>query len=127
MQRSKDKTYDVPLDYIPEYTAGLKIAASRPWRRIRINGEFGVNHVAQRKFLDFANAGINETPNGRRLYVPLDSLDPHTSVDLACRAVFSPRFTLSITIQNLFNAKWQEAAGTLMPRRFATIKLMTSF
>ncbi|MBN2035880.1 MAG: TonB-dependent receptor, partial [Chitinispirillaceae bacterium] len=127
LQQSKDKMYDVPLDYIPQYTGGLKATGSYPLRWLQIDGECGITHVGQRNYSDFANAGTNDTPDGRRLFVPLVSLDPHSRVDLACKIILTPRLTFSAAVQNLLNAKWEEAAGTFMPQRFATIKVRVVF
>jgi outer membrane receptor for ferrienterochelin and colicins len=127
LQQSEDKMYNVPLDYIPKYTAGFKITGTYPIRWMFVEGECGLNYVGLRNYLDFENARTNDTPDGRRLLIPLESLDPHTSIDLGCNIALTRRFTASINIQNLLNAKWEEAPGTLMPQRFATIKGMVSF
>jgi outer membrane receptor for ferrienterochelin and colicins len=127
VQRSKDKTYDVSLDYIPEFTTSVKTTASYPFKRMRLEGELGIIHVGKRTYLNFAKAGIDETPDGRRLYVPLLSLDPHTSLDLSCKFSFSTHVWLAITVQNLLNAQWEEAVGTFMPQRFASIKTGVTF
>jgi outer membrane receptor for ferrienterochelin and colicins len=127
VQRSKDKTYDVPLDYIPEFTNNYKTIVSYPFKRMRLDGEMGIIHVGKRSYLNFAKAGIDETPDGRRLYVPLLSLDPHTSLDLSCKVTFPNHVWLAITVQNLLNAQWEEAVGTFLPRRFASIKIGVDF
>jgi outer membrane receptor for ferrienterochelin and colicin len=127
IQRSKDKTYDAPLDYIPEYTANFKTTISYPFKRTRLDAELAINHVGTRRYLYFAKAGIDETPDGRRLYVPVLTLDPHTSLDLSCKYSFSSHVWCAITVQNLLNAQWEEAVGTFVPRRFASIKTGISF
>jgi outer membrane receptor for ferrienterochelin and colicins len=127
IQRSKDKTYDVSLDYIPEFTANFKTTVSYPFKRTRLDGEMAINHVGTRRYLYFTKAGIDETPDGRRLYVPVLTLDPHTSLDLSCKYSFSSHVWCAITMQNLLNAQWEEAVGTFVPRRFASIKTGISF
>jgi vitamin B12 transporter len=128
VQRSKDKMYNVPLDYIPEYTVKLKIKGNHRVRNTLLEAECGLAHVGTREYLDFANALPDFRPNGSvMLNVPLQSLDPHTSVDVTCKMTLASRLTFSVNIQNLFNAKWEEAPGTLMPQRFATVALHRAF
>lgn len=127
LQQSLDKTYNVPLDYIPAYTAGFKPRFRTAVGSARVEGEIGFSLVGTRSYLDFTNAGLEMTPDGLRLDVPRISLDPHSCVDLGCRVTFPNMITASAAIQNVLNGEWEEAVGTLVPKRFASITLGWSF
>jgi outer membrane receptor for ferrienterochelin and colicins len=124
-QRSLDKTYNISLNYIPEYSAGGEAKASRRFSSCTIDGQIGVKHVGKRRYLDFANPLIILNDNSIRPYPA--TLYPYQTVDVSCKISFLTRLSCTMTVQNIFNEKYQEALGALAPGRFGTIKMGMTF
>jgi outer membrane receptor protein involved in Fe transport len=128
IEGSADKTYNVPLDYVPDYLFGCAAAMTRKFDRLKVEGRLTFNYVGSRSYLDFADAGINGTPQGAwELRVPPVPLSSYGTMDVSCKVWPSGGIWIALTVQNLFNAEYEEAAGNLAPGRFALLKMGLDF
>lgn len=123
-QNSFDETYYQKLDYVPDYTLGLRSGLSWRMKYISTLATVGFRRIGPRSYLDFT---VESRPGDQLILNPKSVLlDPYHVIDISFKFTFS-RYTLLLTGQNLLNAPGQEAGGTLIPGRFASMKLGISF
>jgi outer membrane receptor protein involved in Fe transport len=126
LENSLDRTYNVSLDYVPDLLFGCSAIAKRNFKVARIEGQAVFNYVGARSYLDFT--GLHSSPQGTwGLAQGLVHQHPYGTVDLSCKVTLSRGLWFALTAQNLLNAEYEEAAGTLAPGRLALIKIGLDF
>jgi outer membrane receptor for ferrienterochelin and colicins len=123
IQSSLDEGYNQRLDYVPDYTFGCRSGFSWMMRNVASIATIGFRQMGPRIYLDFS---LDYGPYGERLAPKPVTLDPYHTIDLSLKFTRS-RYTLTFTGQNILNASWEEAYGTLAPGRFVSMKLGVSF
>ncbi len=126
IQSSLDETYNEKLDYVPDYSLGLRTGISGNIKSVNSVLAFACRRNGPRSYLDFTKAALVLTPQGQRLKPLPVPLEPYNTIDISLKLSRS-RYSLTLTGQNILNAQWEEAGGTLAPGRFASMKLGISF
>lgn len=126
LENSLDKTYNVPLDYVPDLLFGCSAIAKRNFKGARIEGQAVFNYVGARSYLDFT--GLSSSPQGTwgLAHVSMPQ-HPYGTVDLSCKVTLSKGLWFALTAQNVLNAEYEEAGGTFAPGRLALIKVGLDF
>ncbi len=129
IEDSKDKTYNVPLDYVPTYLFGCMTTSMLKAATMKMEGQIGFNYVGARSFLDFEHTKrLLSTPQGEYvLDVPQVHLSSYGTLDLSCKVTTVSKVWFAVAVQNLLNMEYNESPGTLAPGRFATIKIGLDF
>jgi outer membrane cobalamin receptor len=128
IEGSADKTYNGPLDYVPDYMFGCAATMTRKFDQLKVEGQLTFNYVGKRSYLDFADASLMSTPQGIwALNISQVRLSSYGTMDLSCKLWLSRGVWFAVMAQNLFNAEYEEAPGNLAPGRFATTKLGLDF
>jgi outer membrane cobalamin receptor len=127
LQDSRDEKYHVTLDYVPHYTAGFAANGFFKIGNAKFEANAGIKQVGKRIYLDFEKATYQETVSGGRINVPIIPLDPYNLINFACRMTLPAKIWFSLTVQNVLNAKAEEAKGSFTTGRFASIKTGLDF
>jgi outer membrane receptor protein involved in Fe transport len=129
LQKSRDEYYDTTLDYVPGLTFGGSVIVSKMFNGVKIDGQIGYNFVGERTYLNFQDTNTTKifTPfNGLVLRPASDTMSAYGTLDLSCKMAIK-QYSITLAVQNLFNERYSESAGTLGPGRFATIKIGYNF
>jgi len=126
--KSENETYKAPLDYIPEHKGNLQLDLN--W--FYTDGVLGLfvdeGFVGERQGPDWKSKSTivfnNNSVEIRPRYV---KLQPYWRTDCTVNCTFASRYTVSVAIQNLFNAQFEESPGTLSPSRLAVLKVKAVF
>jgi outer membrane receptor for ferrienterochelin and colicins len=128
LQDSRDEKYHITLDYVPHYTAGFTANGFFKIGNAKFEANAGIKQVGYRKYLAFEDAKkYQETVSGGRIDVPIIPLDPYNLINFACRMTLPSKIWYSLTVQNVFNVKAEEAKGSFTTGRFASIKTGLDF
>ena len=136
--RSGTTKEEIPLDYIPTHKGSIGFRTTHWVGPIRLSFTFDELFIGERYFLNFNNVKIGDPdelriiPDPRdltkppKVNPPLDLLPAYARTDLMLRCMYR-QYRLTVAIQNLFNAEYEESYGTLAPKRLATVKLGAQF
>jgi outer membrane receptor for ferrienterochelin and colicins len=114
----------VPLDYIPEHSVNIQFQANRRFGQMRAEGSVLENYTSERKYQEYSEIVGGGIVGGEIIPIPpIYSLKPYWRTDASLKWHFNAHIWAGFFIQNIFNAEYEEASGTLAPGRFATIKV----
>jgi len=105
--QSHDKENDTRIQNLPDHKFNLGLRVNYRWRDWRFSGTVVETFVGER----------NVQPLGTTTFVSNPSF---ALTDLALYARYKELATVGITVQNLFDRKYQETRGYLGPGRLAT-------
>jgi len=145
-----DRPTDIELDYIPRHKGSAGLRLSRTFNKAKVFFTFDEMIVGTRHYLNFIQLRTGSDASDLDLSDMLKRIDPVTKelvnprdykvkisppyeklptylrTDLLLRCDVG-RFFGTVSVQNLFNADYEESFGTLAPGRLATIKIGAQF
>jgi outer membrane cobalamin receptor len=124
--RSRNETFLAPLDYIPEHKGNCQVDIFKKIGNGSVTVSMDEGYVGERSCPDWTHPSIIFA--GTTIMDPhYVQLSPYWRTDLAVSASFALRYTVSINMQNLFDAKIEESSGSLSPGRFMVVKVKVVF
>lgn len=137
-ERSGTTKEDIPLDYIPTHKGSIGFRTAGNFGPVCLSFTFDELIIGERYYLNFGHVQIGDEnelriiPNSRDLTAPpkvnppLSRLPSYARTDLMLQCRYQ-KYWLTVAVQNLFNAEYEESFGTLAPRQLATVKIGASF
>ncbi|MCX7725600.1 MAG: TonB-dependent receptor [Chitinispirillaceae bacterium] len=119
----------ISLDYIPEHKGGFGFLYSKKFKEIKLSLSIDGLVVGERTYQNFSNVQMGKniildlTDQTFKVNPPLEKLPPYFRLDFMLRGELGNRVWMLISVQNCFNAKYEESFGTLAPGRFASVKI----
>ncbi len=136
-EKSGVEETDVPLDYIPAHKGGFGVMFTKKIGSVALSVSADELFVGRRSCQRFEDIGIGTSGPIRIFFDPSDNtikvnppvahLPSYSRTDLSLRAEFGTRLWVMISIQNCFNAQYEESFGTFAPKRLASVKVGSAF
>jgi|GEM_PF-743625 len=123
--------YLVPLDYMPDHAFDIGLGFTKRLGIVGVQASVSESYVGGRSYLEWTqvqmgpdNIRFDLVDGSYRFYISPDmiSLPAYWRTDLSAVVDIGRYFRVSLTIQNLFDAQFEESGGTYAPGRFASIK-----
>jgi len=131
---------DISLDYIPNHSASVGLGLKKRFGKVELAGHVSEGYVGRRSYLEWTNIPTDSlnilkhikilpVEDGYDVLVnpPKTKLPPYWRTDLSANARLGRFVVVNVTIQNLFNAQFEESGGTHAPGRFASVKVEVEF
>jgi outer membrane receptor protein involved in Fe transport len=127
-----DPTPEITLDYLPRHGAGISLSFDKKIKNMKFEARLSEVYVGKRSYREWTFVNINDPDQvlitagseGLRVYVspPQITLEPYWRTDVSIDARFKDNFWINLTVQNLFNARYEESGGTYAPGTFPSIE-----
>lgn len=121
----------IPLDYIPNFSADLGVTVGKTLGKCKLHGTLSESFVGERSYQDWSSIDITDRKQVEILVgtgfvevtinPPRVDLDPYFRTDLSLKLDFPRHLWVSLNVQNLFDAEFEEYGGSRAPGRFASI------
>jgi outer membrane receptor for ferrienterochelin and colicin len=125
---SEDEETKQGLDYIPIHQANSGLIIQKKMSGFKVTGSINQGFVGERSYLDWGGQPeilvINnlEKSKFRRIH-----LDHYFRTDLGFKCAFKKRIWTGFSVQNVFDAQFEEVGGHYAPGRLMSIQLGVNF
>jgi outer membrane receptor for ferrienterochelin and colicins len=123
---SKDLKTKSSLDFIPKHALNVGIMGKKDFGKVTLEGSIDGQIINSRSYLDVENPIPNLT-NPENSTWPSLYPTSYSRADLSARIWYISKIWFALDVQNVFNQKIEEAAGSLAPGRLISARIGYKF